>query len=60
MIVIDINKIQLQWRDKKTNNVYHRMTINIPLDKTTEQNTKESTTEKEIYTPTDDKEGDTY
>lgn len=55
-----MGQIQLQWRDKKTNKVYHQMTIDIPLDKTTEQNTKENTTEKEIYTPTDDKEGGTY
>ena len=65
MIVIDINKIQLQWKDKKTNKVYHRMTLDFPINKTIEQSTQEDTTQTvstqtDKLDTTDDKEGDTY
>lgn len=60
-----MNKIQLQWKDKKTNKVYHQMTLDFPINKTIEQNTQEETTQTvPTYTDkldtTDDKEGDTY
>jgi hypothetical protein len=65
MIVIDINKIQLQWKDKRTNKVYHRMTLDFPIDKIIEQSTQEDTTQTvptqtDKLDTTDSKEGDTY
>lgn len=60
-----MNKIQLQWKDKKTNKVYHQMTLDFPINKTIEQSTQENTAQTESphtdkLDTTDDKEGDTY
>ena len=60
-----MNQIQLQWKDKKTNKVYHQMTLDFPLDKIVEQNTEKNITQTEpSHTDkldiTDNKEGDTY
>lgn len=60
-----MNKIQLQWKDKKTNKVYHQMTLDFPINKTIEQNTQEDTTQTVLThtdksNTTDNKEGDNY
>lgn len=60
-----MNQIQLQWKDKKTNKVYHRITLDFPINKTIEQSTQENTTQTESpHTDksdiVDNKEGDSY
>lgn len=60
-----MNKIQLQWRDKKTNKTYYQMTLDFPTDKMIEQSTQENTTQTESpHTDksdiVDNKEGDSY
>lgn len=60
-----MNKIQLQWKDKKTNKVYHQMTLDFPIDKMIKQSTQENTTQTvpthtDKLDNTDDKEGDTH
>ena len=65
MIVIDINKIQLQWKNKRTNKVYYQMTLDFPINKIIEQSAQEDTTQtvpphtnkSDIV---DNKEGDSY
>lgn len=58
------SQIQLQWKNKKTNKVYHQMTLDFPLDKIVEQNTEDTTQTVPTHTDkldtTDNKEGDTY
>ena len=60
-----MKQIQLQWKDKKTNKIYHQMTLDFPLDKIAEQNTDKNITQTEPshtdkLDTTDNKEGDAY
>ena len=59
-----MNQIQLQWKNKKTNKVYHQMTLDFPLDKILEQNTEDTTQTESLHTDksdiVDNKEGDSY
>lgn len=60
-----MNKIQLQWKDKKTNKTYYQMTLDFPTDKMIKQSTQKNTTQTvpthtDKLDTTDDKEGDSY